>query len=249
MNLIESLPLSFWLLSAIGVLLTGISKSGFAGGVGVITVPLMSIYIGPIQAAAIMLPLLIFMDVFSVRAWWRYRSRELLQVMFPGALAGIMAGYLLFDYLNDDLLRLLLGILSIAFGVWGLSRAGATARPGSRLAGRLSGMLAGFTSFLAHAGGPPMNFYLIPLQLPRQAFLGTAVVFLAGVNGVKLVAYAALGQINTDNLWLGLLLAPFAWLGIRLGLIIQQRLDDKLFYRLILLMLIVVGVRLVWDGL
>lgn len=248
MALIESLPWAFWVLSAVGVLLTGISKSGFAGGVGVITVPLMSIYIGPLQAAAIMLPLLIFMDIFSVRAWWQHRSPELLSLMFPGALLGILVGYLLFDYLNENLLRLLLGGLSIAFGLWGLFNLTATAHARPPWVGRLSGMVAGFTSFLAHAGGPPMNFYLIPMQLPRKTFLGTAVVFLAGVNAVKLVAYGALGQINTDNLWLGLMLAPCAWLGIRLGLIIQHRLDDKLFYRIILVMLMIVGGKLIWDG-
>ncbi len=248
MALIESLPWTFWLLSAIGVLLTGISKSGFAAGVGVITVPLMSIYIGPIQAAAIMLPLLIFMDIFSVKAWWQHRSTDLVRIMFPGALVGIFIGYLLFDYLDDNILRLLLGILSVAFALWGLFKLGAGGKAHSQLTGRISGMVAGFTSFLAHAGGPPMNFYLIPMQLPRKTFLGTAVVFLAGVNAVKLIAYGALGQINTENLWLGLILAPFAWLGIRLGLLIQDRLDDKLFYRIILVMLFIVGLKLIWDG-
>jgi len=246
--LILSFDLSFWLLAAFGVLLTGISKSGFAGGVGVITVPLMSIYIGPIQAAAIMLPLLILMDIFSVRAWWRNKRNDLLRLMLPGAVLGIFIGYLLFDYLNDDILRILLGILSISFALWGLLKGARLGRFTSARVGQVAGTVAGFTSFLAHAGGPPMNFYLLPQKLPREQFLGTAVVFLAAVNFVKLFAYSALGQINTDNLTLGLVLAPVAWVGIRLGLIIQKRLNDQLFYRIILIMLLIVGSKLMLDG-
>lgn len=247
MELVQSFDLAFWLLAAFGVLLTGISKSGFAGGVGVITVPLMSIYIGPIQAAAIMLPLLILMDVFSVRAWWRNKRNDLLQHMLPGAVLGIFIGYLLFDYLNDDILRVLLGLLSISFALWGLLKGAQLVRFTSPRVGQVAGTVAGFTSFLAHAGGPPMNFYLIPLKLPREQFLGTAVVFLAAVNFVKLFAYSALGQINTENLTLGLVLAPVAWVGIRLGLIIQKRLNDQLFYRIILIMLLIVGSKLILD--
>ena len=93
-----------------------------------------------------------------------------------------------------------------------------------------------------------MNFYLIPMKLPRAELLGTAVVFLAIVNLVKLVAYGALGQINTDNLLVGLVLAPVPWIGIRLGLVIHNKLDDQLFYRIILIMLLIVGVKLITDG-
>ncbi len=249
MDLILSLSWHFWLLAGIGVLLTGISKSGFAGGVGVISVPLMSLYIGPVKAAAIMLPLLILMDYFSVRAWWHSKRVDLLKIMVPGAVLGIFVGYLLFGYLNDDILRLLLGILSIGFALWGLLNGSKLGQTSSRLIGYISSSVAGFTSFIAHAGGPPMNFYLIPMKLPRAEFLGTAVVFLAIVNLVKLVAYGVLGQINTDNLLIGLVLAPVAWIGIRLGLIIHHKLDDKLFYRIILIMLLIVGIKLIYDGL
>lgn len=248
MDLILSFSWAFWLLAGLGVLLTGISKSGFAGGVGVISVPLMSLYIGPVQAAAIMLPLLILMDFFSVRAWWRSKRIDLLKIMVPGAVLGIFIGYLLFGYLDDDILRLLLGILSVGFSLWGLLNGSRSARGGSPVVGCISSALAGFTSFIAHAGGPPMNFYLIPMKLPRAEFLGTAVVFLAIVNLVKLVAYGALGQINTDNLLVGLVLAPVAWIGIRLGLVIHNKLDDQLFYRIILIMLLMVGVKLITDG-
>jgi len=167
----------------------------------------------------------------------------------PTAVFGIFCGYLIFDYLNDEVLRIVLGALSISFACWGLLKGGALARFTSPVVGRVCGAVAGFTSFLAHAGGPPLNFYLIPQQLPREQFLATAVVFLASINLVKLVPYMALGQINSDNLLIGVILAPIAWIGVKLGLSIQRRLNDQLFYRIILIMLAIVGAKLMWDGL
>lgn len=239
---------SFWALASVGVLITGISKSGFAGGIGVITVPLLALQVGPIRAAAIMLPLLIVMDVLSVRAWWGKQLNSHLKVLLPAAVVGIFLGYLLFDYLNDEILRVVLGVLSIMFALWGLLKGAKLGRFNSPTVGRICGAISGFTSFLAHAGGPPLNFYLIPQKLPREQFLGTAVVFLASINLVKLLPYTVLGQINTDNFMIGLILAPAAWLGVKLGLKIQHHLNDELFYKIILVMLVIIGAKLIFDG-
>lgn len=239
---------TFWLLAILGVIITGISKSGFGGGMGVITVPMLALEIGPIQAAAIVLPLLIVMDYLSVKAWWGKQLNAQLKILLPTAFLGILCGYLIFDYLNDEILKIMLGVLSILFAVWGLTNKGQS-KPSSPIIGGIAGGIAGFTSFTAHAGGPPLNFYLIPLRLPREQYLATAVVFLASVNLVKLIPYAALGQLNTSNLLISALLAPFAFIGVKLGLIIQKRISDKVFYRIILSMLGIIGLKLIIDSL
>jgi uncharacterized protein len=238
----------FWVLAIIGTLLTGISKSGFAGGIGVISVPLLATQIGPIRAAALMLPLLLLMDFFSVKAWWGKQLNEHLKHLLPASMVGIFIGYLLFDYLDDRILTFLLGVFSVVFSVHGLMK-GARFKPhrSTRWVGRISGMVAGFTSFLAHAGGPPLNYYLIPLKLPRAQYLGTAVVFFASINVAKLLPYSLLGQVNFENLLIGLILAPVAWIGIRAGLVIQHKLNDVVFYKSILVMLFLVGVKLIVD--
>jgi len=242
------LGMEFWLLAVLGVLITGISKSGFAGGMGVITVPLLALQIGPIRAAAIMLPLLLVMDVLSVSAWLGQQRNDLLRLLLPAAFAGITVGYFLFDYLDEQKLSIMLGVLSIAFAVWGLFKGHGFKTEPKPWLGRTSGVVAGLTSFLTHAGGPPLNFYLLPLQLPRPQFLATAVLFFAAINLVKLVPYTMLGQINGANLLIGLILAPVAWLGVWLGLKIQHKINDKLFNRIILLMLLVVGSKLIIDS-
>lgn len=234
-------------LIIVAVLITGISKSGFAGGVGVVAVPLISLKASPAFAVAVMLPLLIVMDVFSVRAWWRHRVGSVVWLMLPPAVLGVVAGYLTYGVFNENVLKVLLGVFSILFGLWGLFKPRFD-RAAPDWVGRLSGGVAGFTSFIAHAGGPPLNFYLLQCRLSKEQFLGTAVVFLAATNLVKLVPYSLLGLLNVENLTLALLMIPVAWLGVRLGLVIQKRLSGEVFFRIILTLLILLGVRLIIDG-
>jgi len=237
----------FIVLMIVAVLITGISKSGFAGGVGVVAVPLISLKASPTFAVAIMLPLLIVMDVFSLRAWWRHRVGTLLWLMFPPAVLGVAVGYLTYGLFDDDLLKVLLGIFSILFGLWGLLKP-FRGRVMPTWIGGLCGGIAGFTSFIAHAGGPPLNFYLLQRRLSKEEFLGTAVVFLAATNLVKLVPYGLLGLLSVENLTVALVMIPVAWLGVRLGLVIQKRLSGELFFRIILTLLMLLGIRLIVDG-
>ncbi|WP_172589888.1 sulfite exporter TauE/SafE family protein [Shewanella xiamenensis] len=239
----------FWLVAIPAVLITGISKSGFAGGVGGLTVPLLALAISPATAAAIMLPLLIYMDFLSVRSWWGQHNPRQLWILLPAAIVGIGIAYWLFDRLNEDYLRAILGCVSLGFGLYGLILGDKTQATPSPLVGRLCGLTAGFTSFVAHAGGPPLNAYLLPLRLAKPEFLATAVVFFAVVNLVKLVPYSLLGQINQGNILISLLLAPLAWLGVKLGLSIQDKISDRLFKRIILILMVLVGIRLLWTAL
>jgi uncharacterized protein len=247
-NELISLGLTFWALAIVGVFITGVSKSGFAGGIGVITVPLLTLEIGAIRAAALMLPLLLLMDFFSVRAWWGKQLNDHLKHLLPASMIGIFIGYLLFDYLDDHILAFVLGVFSVLFSLYGLMKGSRFKHTISPRVGRISGLVAGFTSFLAHAGGPPLNYYLIPLKLPRAQYLATAVMFFASINVVKLLPYAMLGQINIENLFIALLLAPVAWIGVRVGLLIQSKLNDEIFYKSILVMLFIIGIKLIVDS-
>nr|WP_275658900.1 sulfite exporter TauE/SafE family protein [Shewanella sp. Isolate11] len=229
------------------VLITGISKSGFAGGAGGLTVPLLALAVSPTTAAALMLPLLIYMDILSVRSWWGQQNNRHLLILLPAAVLGIAVGYLLFDRLNETYLKAILGAIALLFGLYGLLLSGRFSKTPSPLFGRLCGALAGFTSFVAHAGGPPLNTYLLPLRLIKSEYLATAVMFFAVVNAVKLIPYSLLGQVNLNNLLVSLMLAPIAYIGVRLGLAIQDKLSESLFKQIIFGLMIVVGIRLLWG--
>ncbi len=244
---------AFYLAAVPAVLLYGIAKGGFAGGFGILAVPLMALVVSPLQAAAILLPILCLMDVFAV---WAYRGEWViseLRLILPASLLGIAAGTLLFDALSPDLIRLLLGILAITFSLqhWATvsrRRQSPPALFGPRLAA-VAAASAGFTSFVAHAGGPPLSVYLLRRGLNRTQFVATSAVFFTVVNYVKLVPYTWLGQFDHSNLMTSLVLAPLAPAGIGLGVWLHRRVSDRLFFRIAYVMLFVVGCKLMWDAL
>lgn len=240
----------FYFAAVPAVLLAGISKGGFGGGLGILAVPLMALFVSPVQAAAIMLPILCLMDIFGLRAYRNAWDRANIAIMLPGALVGILIGTLSFRYLDESLMRLLIGALAIGFTLHHfLLRAAAGPAGPRRLVGTLAAALAGFTSFVAHAGGPPVQFFLLPQRLDKTLYVGTTVVFFFVVNYVKLLPYGWLGQLSADNLATSLVLAPLAPLGIWLGVRLHRPVGHALFYRICYGMLFVTGLKLLWDGL
>ena len=242
----------FYVVAIPAVVLFGISKGGFGGGLGVAAVPLMALVISPIQAAAIMLPILCVMDLFAIR---RYRGRWIwpeLRVLVPASLLGIAIGTLLFGYMSAAAIRLVVGVVAIAFTVhyWLSLWHPAVASSGDfpRRYGVFGGGIAGFTSFIAHAGGPPVNMYLLRRSLNRTEFVATTVLFFAIVNYVKLIPYGWLGQLDTSNLLTAALLSPLAPVGVEIGHYLHHRVSDRFFFQLMYVLLFVVGCKLIYDG-
>lgn len=249
-------PLAFYPVAVVAILLSGISKGGFGAGSGGLAVPLMSIFIAPSEAAGIMLPLLCAMDLFGVHAYRGRWSVKHLQIMLPGALVGIGVGAVAFGTLPVDAIRLLLGLIAVIFAVnqqFGLTARLATAldrahvTPG-RIAGAIWGTVSGFTSTLAHAGGPPFAVYMLPQKLDKSLLVGTSAVFFLVVNYVKLVPYGFLGQLNFSNLTASLVFSPLAPIGIWLGVWLHRRISDRAFYQVSYALLFLTGSKLIWDA-
>jgi uncharacterized membrane protein YfcA len=238
----------FYLCAVPGVMLYGVAKGGFGGPVAVLAVPLMALVISPTLAAAILLPILVVMDALVIRTYWGVFDRQALRVLLPGALVGIGLGYLSAEYLNDDLMRLMVGVISLLFGLQSMFSLGTAARKHSAAAGSIFGSLAGFTSFSIHAGGPPFSMYLMPKQLPPLLYAGTAGIFFAVVNAVKLLPYWALDQLVLANLTASLVLMPLAPLGVAIGHRLVKRSEADLYYRVISVCLVVLGSILVARG-
>ena len=239
----------FYPIAIVAILIVGISKSGFGGGLGVLAVPLMSLIIAPPQAAAILLPLLCIMDLFTI---WHYRSkwdRRNLIILVPAAIIGIFVGAQFFKYLSDAHIRLLVGMLAILFVINYFRKHLDVKQTTAHIPkGLLWGAVAGFTSFGVHAGGPPINIYLLPQKLDKSIFVGTTVVFFTIVNYVKLIPYAYLGQLHVGNLTTSLVLAPLAPIGVWLGVKLHHRVNEKYFYNLCYIFLFVTGIKLLYDG-
>jgi uncharacterized membrane protein YfcA len=250
-------PLAFYPVAILAILLTGISKGGFAAGAGGIAVPLMSIFIAPAQAAGIMLPILCAMDLFGVHAYRGRWSRPHLKVLLPSAIAGIGIGALAFGVLSANAVRLLLGLIAVTFTLnrWfrlserAAARLAAKGGPPGVAAGAFWGSLSGFTSTLAHAGGPPLAVWMLPQRLDRTVLVATSTLFFLVVNYVKLVPYALLGQLNPSNMTAAVVFAPLAPLGIWFGVWLHRRISERAFYAVSYWLLFASGVKLIWDAL
>lgn len=245
--------LLFYVVAVPAVLLIGISKGGFAGGLGILAVPMMALVISPMQAAGIMLPILCVMDVTGFRIWVVRCDLSLLWRLLPGAVFGILVGALTFQFVSDAMLKLMVGVLALAFTLnhWlkGRVRVPVHLHLPDAASGTFWSGLSGFTSFMAHAGGPPIMIHLLPRQMDRAVLVGTATIYFAVVNYVKLVPYAMLGQLDAENLMTSLVLAPVAVLGVKMGAWLHERIDPVLFFRLLYSFLFMTGLKLCWDGL
>jgi uncharacterized membrane protein YfcA len=241
---------AFYAAAVPAVLMMGMAKSGFGAGFGALAVPLMALAVPVPQAAAIMLPLLAVMDAIGLMTFVRHADRQLLKLLLPAGLIGTGVGTLLFGVLSTATVAAVVGALTLAFVAQRVfTKPHADARQPPRAVGFALGIAAGFTSFVAHAGSPPVTVYVMPMRLPPLVFTATFAVFFAAINASKWLPYAWLGLIDTTNMTTSLLLAPLAPVGVWLGLWFVRRVDATLFYRLVTLGMFATGVKLLWDGL
>lgn len=238
----------FYLVAIPAVLLVGISKGGFGGGLGMLAVPALALVIDPFTAASIMLPILCVMDLFSIYQFRGKADWYNLKILVGAAIIGIVIGTFTFHYLNDNQIKLLVGALALAFVANTLFKPNTEAKPPSVIRGGIFGAIAGFASFGVHAGGPPVNMYLLPLKLNKTVFVGTTVFFFTSVNFIKLVPYTLLGQFDTANLTTALVLMPLAPLGVYLGKRLHNILSEALFYKVCYVLLALSGLKLVFDA-
>ena len=239
----------FYAVAIPAVLLLGISKSGFGAGFGSLAVPMMALAVSVPQAAAILMPVLLVQDLLGLAAYRRHFDAALLKFLLPFGLLGSFIGALLFKLLSEHVVAGLVGVFTLIFLAQRLlfpPRLDSKAPP--RWLGALLTTTSGFTSFVAHAGGPPVNAYCIPLKLPPLTFSATMAVFFFAVNLSKWIPYAWLGLLDWRNFWTSLALLPFAPIGVWIGVRIAKTIKQQLFYQLIYLGMLLTGVKLVWDA-
>ena len=239
----------FYAVSIPAVLLLGLSKSGFGSGFGSLAVPIMALAVTVPQAAAILMPILLVMDLLGLAAYRKDFDAKLLRFLIPMGLVGTVIGTLLFKLLDARLVAGLVGVFTLLFLAQRLLfPPRADSPPPPKWLGAVLTATSGFTSFVAHAGGPPINAYVLPLRLPPVVFAATMTVFFFAINLSKWLPYAWLGLLDMRNMATSVALLPLAPVGVLVGVRLARRVQPWLFYRLVYIGMLLTGIKLVWDG-
>lgn len=252
---------AFLALAIPAVIFAGVSKGGFGSGAAFAATPLLALVVDPGTALAVMLPLLMLVDLAVLRPYWRRWSWPDARLLILGGLPGVALGAALWRVAPADAFRLLIGVLALAFVLWQargtlaprLVPVAAPPAPGTPPPGHgwglLAGVVAGFTSFVSHAGGPPVAVYLLARGHPKTTYQATTVLVFWVVNLAKSAAFAGLGLFTAQTLAAGLVLAPFALVGAALGVIGHRWVPERAFFAITYTLLTVAGSKLIWDAL
>jgi uncharacterized membrane protein YfcA len=239
----------FYAVSIPAVLLLGISKSGFGAGFGSLAVPLMALAVTVPQAAAMLMPVLLVMDLLGLAAFRKHFDMKLIRFLLPWGLLGTLVGTFSFKLLDAQLVAGVVGVFTLVFLAQRLlfpPKPDSPHPPG--WLGAILTTMSGFTSFIAHAGGPPVNAYVIPMRLSPLVFAATMSVYFTALNLSKWIPYAWLGLLDMRNMATSLALLPFAPIGVWVGVRLAHRIKPLLFYRLVYAGMLLTGLKLVWDG-
>jgi uncharacterized protein len=238
----------FYLLAIPAVTFLGLGKGGFAG-IGMVAAPLLALVMPPLQAAAILLPILIVQDAISIYVYRRDWSAWNLRVLLIGSVFGVGVAWALAAHVSDALVRLVVGMIGVSFVlyIW-LGRVPKEPRRPSAASGVFWGGLSAFTSTLAQAGAPPFQIHMLPQKLDRFTFVGTNVIFIATVNWMKLVPYFALGQFTTETLATSVALLPLAIATNFLGIWLVRRTPTAQFYKIAYMLMFLISAELMRSG-
>jgi hypothetical protein len=240
----------YWLAAILAATLVGMGKGGVPV-VAMLSVPIMALVMSPVMAAGLLLPVYVVSDIFGIYAYRHAFDRRVLAIILPGSFVGIGVGWATASIVPEAAVTLLVGLIGLAFALNLLIRRPvATERKRAKVApGLFWGALAGFTSFVSHAGAPPYQVYTLPLGMSKAVFAGTSTIAFAVINVVKLVPYYALGQVNMASLKVAAVMAVPAAIAVFAGLRLVKWMPERLFFRLVTWALLLISVKLIWDGL
>ncbi len=245
-----------WLFFAVAVpavTFAGISKGGFGSGAAFAASAILALIIEPGAALGVLLPLLMLIDVTTLRPYWKRWSWPDARALMVGGVPGVALGVALYRVADADMLRLFIGVISVGFVVWHWGqRAGLIRQFTRRLpvwAGVLAGFVSGFTSFISHAGGPPTAIYLLSQGMHKTTYQATTVLTFWAINIAKSIPYAFLGMFTLETALADLVLAPFALIGAGLGVRAHRAMPDAVFFAVTYVLLTLAGSKLIWDAL
>lgn len=220
-----------WALLYLAATISGFSKTGIPG-ISMLSVSIFAVILPARQATGVVLPMLIFADLFAYFVYRKNLEWRRVGSLLPWAVAGLLAGWCALSRINNEQTSRLVGAIIAVMLVLHVRRRWQNPEaqpPAPAWFGPLMGVFAGITTMVANAAGPVMTLYLLAMRLPKLEFLGTSAAFFLLINWIKVPFIAQLGLINPTSLTLNLYLLPAVALGAFVGPWVVARVNQKAF--------------------
>ena len=239
--------LTFFLIAVPAIIFGGISKGGFGSSAAFVSGAILALVVPPGMALGIVLPLFMVIDAATMRPYWKQWDTPSVRGMLIGAVPGVALAAWVYASVNADQIRLLIGVICLAFVAFQIF----TAKKPILLAPKrayawIAGAVGGFTSFVSHAGGPPTAVYLLSQGMDKRTFQATTVITFWAINWMKFVPYLVLGVFSRETALISVLLTPFALLGAWIGVRAHHWVPERAFFTLTYVLLTATGARLIW---
>jgi len=240
----------FFALGIPAIIFGGISKGGFGSGAAFVAGAILALVVPPGAALGIILPLFMLVDAATLKPYWRKWDGPSAKGLIIGAIPGVLFAAWIYTAVDADVFRILIGVMCLLFVAFQMAQSRGVLKvrrlPFARRYAWTAGAVAGFTSFISHAGGPPAAVFMLSQGLGKLAYQATTVVTFWAVNWMKFIPYFYLGIFTWDTFWGSLLLAPFALLGAWIGVRMHHLVPERLFFGLTYVLLTLTGIRLIW---
>ena len=237
-----------FLLPCLAVVLLGIAKGGF-GGVGApVALPIMSLGLPVETAIGVLLPILLTIDIVNTVNHRRNADYPTIALALPGALLGVGIGTLMIYSIPGDLVGAGVGIIAIFFALNALARKPGAPRRLPRWMAVPFGIASGFTSSLAHAGGPPIHIFMLSRGYDQRRFAATSNMFMATVNLLKVLPFIMVGALTTASFTIAIWLVPLAAAAGVLGYFVSRLLPAPIFRYAVNILMMAAGTKLILDA-
>ncbi len=244
--------LIFFLVAVPAVLFAAISKGGFGSGVAFASTPLLALILDPGIAVGMMLPLLMVMDVANLKPYWRKWDWPNAKVLIIGSIPGTLVGAILFGIADADTFRIMIGSVALLFVLYQLVRKlgwiKVKQQPFRPVTGGFWGFIGGITSFISHAGGPPVAVHLLSQGMDKTTYQSTSVIVFWIMNWFKFIPYLMLGIFTFQTALADLILTPVAIIGAYLGVYAHRLVPERIYFAIAYAMLAIAGAKLLFEG-
>jgi uncharacterized membrane protein YfcA len=238
-------------LLLVASLIIGASKGGLASA-GALAVPILSLWMDPLVAVGLLLPIFIVSDVVGVWLYRREFSAQNVLLLIPAGLIGVILASFLAPFISSTIATLATGLIGLFYCAQALSkklRGQNSAVPFQPIKGFIWGALTGVTSFISHTGAPPFQSFVLPQKLPKMQYAGTNTLVFAAINLFKLPAYASVGILTGFHGPTLIAMVVIASAGAILGRRLAQWLPEDVYLGVIQTLLFLISTYLVSKAL